>query len=46
MIYIYTHIYHYIHIYKAAIYEYSLIGKLLFNEHIYVVVENLMYLLS
>lgn len=41
-----THICHYIHVCKAAIYEYSLIGKLLFSEHFHVLVENFIYLFS
>lgn len=46
VIYPHTHIYHYIHRCKAATYEYSLIGKLLFSEHFPILVENFIYLFS
>lgn len=45
-IYLHTQIYHNISICKAAIYEYNLIGKLLFSEHFHVLVENFIYICS
>lgn len=41
MIYIYTHIYIVIYIYLKLLCEYSQIGKLLFSEHVQVLVKNL-----
>lgn len=41
---IYIHVYITIYIHKAAMYEYSLIGKFLFSEYFHVLVENFIYL--
>lgn len=40
-IYLHTHIYHYIRVFEAAMCECCLTGRLLFSEHVHVLVENL-----